>query len=135
MRSQQPLAYDSPKEGPAYDASELNLGVSWGPAVGASYRLDACTRIGVEFFAIDNWSYTGRRDGNISVEFPSFTYLPEPIIPGDPNSGYGVATFDYTSRLYNMELNLDRRSSHFCWLYRARRIPLDRAWRGSARGI
>jgi hypothetical protein len=115
--SQQALVYDPPKEGVVYDASQLDLGVSWGPAVGISYCLDACSRVGVEFFAIDNWSTTSQTAGNISVEFPSFSaYLPDPTIPGDPNSGFGVVTFDYTSRLYNTELNLYRRSRDFCWL-------------------
>ena len=97
----------------------LDSGFAWGPSVGLSFCPNTCnpqTRIGVEFFAVDGWNSTSQVAGNISVQFPSLPYLPELIVPGDPSSGYGVATFDYRSNLYNTEFNIYRQSSSFCWL-------------------
>lgn len=90
---------------------------AWGPSVGITFCPNACkpcTRVGVEFYAVDDWSSTHQVAGNISVQFPSLPYLPELTQPGNPDSGYGVATFNYSSNLYNTELNVYHQNT--CWL-------------------
>jgi len=114
-----PLAFGdpgTPKGSQVFGAGDLDLDVGWGPAVGANYRFNSCNRIGFEFYAVDSFSATSQVAGNNSVQFPSLPFLPEPTVPGDPTSGYGVATFNYTSRLYNTELNLYHQSSRVRWL-------------------
>ena len=101
--------YFSPPKGQWFQAFEDNPEVAWGPSVGVTFCPDACNpcfRAGVEFFAVDGWSTTSQVAGNISVNFPSLPYLPELTVPGNPNTGFGLATFDYESNLYNTELNL-----------------------------
>ncbi|MGM0486832.1 MAG: BBP7 family outer membrane beta-barrel protein [Planctomycetota bacterium] len=114
-----PLAYGdpgTPKGSQVFGTGDLDFGFGWGPAVGATYRLNACNRFGVEFYAIDSWSSTDQVMGNYSVQFPSLPYLPELGTPGDPTSGDGVATFHYGSRLYNTELNFYHHSRNADWL-------------------
>lgn len=110
------LVYDPPKEGGVFDAREMDFNTAWGPAVGVSYALNCANRLGVEFFGMDGWSSTAQVAGNISVEFPSLIFLPELTQTGAPESGYGVASFDYSSRLFSLEVNLYHQSSRFCWL-------------------
>ena len=92
---------------------------AWGPSVGLTFCPDPCNtrcRVGVEFYGIPGWTSTLQDEGNISVQFPSFPYLPELTEPGNPDSGYGVATFRYDSNLYNTEVNLYHQSNKVCWL-------------------
>lgn len=98
----------APKGSEVFGSDDLEFGFAWGPNVGVARCLDPCTSIGVEFFAIDGWSTEGQADGNISVQFPSFPYLPD--------GGYGLARFRYESYLYNTEVNLRRRASCANWL-------------------
>ena len=107
---------DTPKGSEVFGTDDLNFGFGWGPSVGVTYCLSSCNRIGVEFYAIDGWAATGQVSGNYSVQFPSLPYLPELGTPGDPTSGYGTATFRYTSNLYNTEINFYHRSENVCWL-------------------
>ena len=100
-----------PKGSEVFGTDDLDFGYSWGPAVGVYYCLNACNSIGVEYFAVDSWSASGVVAGNISVQFPSFPYLPELLVPGNPTTGYGVPTTNYDSRLYNAEVNLRHRSA------------------------
>ncbi len=119
-----PLAFgdpNTPKGSEVFGTDDLDFAFGWGPHVGITRCLDPCNpcnrnRIGVEFYAIDGWASTGQVAGNYSVQFPSLPYLPELITPGDPNSGYGVATFRYASSLYNTEVNLYHQSTNVCWL-------------------
>ncbi len=109
--------YYSPPKGQWFQAMDDDPTVAWGPSVGLTFCPNACNpnlRAGVEFFAVDGWSATSQVAGNISVQFPSLPYLPELVTPGVPSSGFGTATFDYDSNLYNTELNLYYQSS--CWL-------------------
>ncbi|MHB0956931.1 MAG: BBP7 family outer membrane beta-barrel protein [Pirellulaceae bacterium] len=106
---------ETPKGSEIFGSDDLDFGFRWGPHVGLFYCLDQCNSIGVEFYAIDGWTSTGQAAGNISVQFPSLPYLPELIDPADPNSGYGVATFRYSSNLYNTEINW-RHRTHVDWL-------------------
>ncbi|MBM4092084.1 MAG: hypothetical protein FJ276_22040 [Planctomycetes bacterium] len=114
-----PLAFGDPidpKGSEIFGTDDLDSGFNWGPNVGVYYSCNACTSIGIEYFSVQEWSSAGVAAGNISVQFPSFPYLPEFQVPGDPTSGYGVGNFLYTSRLHNAEINLRRRSSCFEWL-------------------
>jgi hypothetical protein len=117
-----PLAFgdpNSPKGSEVFGTNDLDFGLAWGPNVGITYCLNPCNpcnRIGVEFYAIDGWTSTGRVEGDHSVQFPSLPYLPELTSPGDPTSGYGVATFRYASNLYNTEINFYHQSSNVYWL-------------------
>ncbi len=114
-----PLVFGNPgdpKGSEVFGTDDLDFGAGWGPQVGVFRCLNACNSVGVEFFAIDSWSSTGQVAGNFSVQFPSLPYLPELLIPGDPASGFGVATFGYNSRLYNTEVNLRHRSGSAGWL-------------------
>ena len=97
------------------DDSDLAMGTS----VGLTFCPDPCNtscRVGMEFYAIPNWTATESVAGNIGVAFPSLVYLPELQQQGDPDSGYGVATFHYQSNLYNTEFNIYRQSPNICWL-------------------
>ncbi|MHB8954098.1 MAG: BBP7 family outer membrane beta-barrel protein [Pirellulaceae bacterium] len=102
---------NTPKGSEVFGSDDLNFGFGWGPQVGLFYCLDPCNSIGVEFYAIDDWTSTGEAAGNISVQFPSLPYLPELLNPNDPISGYGVATFRYSSNLYNTEINFRHRTN------------------------
>lgn len=114
-----PLAFGDPgdpKGSEVFGSGDLNFGAGWGPQIGAYRCLDCCNSVGVEFFAIDSWSANETVAGNISVLFPSLVYLPEQGTPGAPSTGYGVATYDYHSRLYNTEVNLRHRCGADGWL-------------------
>ena len=69
------------------------------------YSCNECTSIGTEFYFIDGWNASGVTSGDISVQFPSLVHLP---VASDE-----VATYDYASRLYNVELNAGRRTSEW----------------------
>ncbi len=105
-----------PKGSEIYGTNDMEFGNAWGPSVGVYYALNACNSIGFEYYGIDGWSSSGTIAGNISVQFPSFPYLPEQIIQGDPTTGYGIGSFQYNSRLYNAEVNLRHKSAHVDWL-------------------
>jgi hypothetical protein len=110
------LVYEDPKGAEIYDSEDLHFGSGWGPQFGVARCLDCCSSLAAEFFFIDGWSAGGQNDGNISVQFPSFPYLPELIDPNDPNSGYGLVTFHYRSSLYSAEVNYRRRAGYVNWL-------------------
>jgi len=110
------LVYDDPKGSEIFNSHDFDFGYTWGVHVGASRCLSCCSSLGVEFYALDGWHDEAQLDGNISVQFPSFPYLPELLDPSDPLSGYGVATLHYDSNLYNTEVNFYRRAGAASWL-------------------
>lgn len=117
--SRQALVYEGPKGNDIYWTDDVDFDFGWGPSVGITLCCNPCNpvnRIGMEFYAIDGWSSTTRVAGNVSVQFPSVPYLPDLVVPGDPDSGYGVGTFRYTSNLYNTEVNFYHQSRRACWL-------------------
>jgi len=117
--SRQPLVYKGPKGSRYFWTDDLDFDYGWGPSLGITFCFNRCNpynRIGAEFYAVDGWSSTEQVAGNISVQFPSTPYLPNLEVPGDPLSGYGVATFRYTSSLYNTEVNFYHQSRKVRWL-------------------
>jgi hypothetical protein len=104
--SGQSLVYEG--KGPEiFDSGDLDFGFGFGPQVGVARCLNECNSVSVEFYAIDDWSAEGQVAGDISVQFPSFPWLPDE---------YGVAAFRYTSNLYNTEINFRHRASDTSWL-------------------
>ncbi|MHB8972478.1 MAG: BBP7 family outer membrane beta-barrel protein [Pirellulaceae bacterium] len=104
--SDQRLVFDEKAE-EIYGSQDLDFGYGWGPNVGLAYCLDPCNSICVEFYGIDGWNSTGQVARNdISVLFPS----------GPTGYDPGVVTVNYSSNLYNTEINGRHRVGSNGWL-------------------
>lgn len=97
-----------PKGSEVFNSDEMDFDFAWGPSIGLFRCLSPYTSVGVEFYALDGWSTEDQVDGDVSVQFPSFPFLPD--------GGYGLATFRYESQLYNTEINLRHRVARTDWL-------------------
>ncbi|MCH7728140.1 MAG: hypothetical protein IH991_16930 [Planctomycetes bacterium] len=83
---------------PILNASDLGFGFEVGPRVSAIRHFDTCCDIEIGYFQIDGWS--------AAANFPIGAFLDLPN-----NFGVFITDMEYTSRLYNGELN----ARTACW--------------------
>lgn len=110
---EQSLAFGNaadPKGTEVINTGDLDFAHRWGPRISLTRCFSDVNSVEFSYFQIDGWNSTATRTGAISVQFPSFAHPPLPV--GAP---FGVADFNYSSRIYNGEANL-RHMANNGWL-------------------